>query len=70
MPTRCLAIKVGWNKRSGSTKRERDLFKVCSVIDVDPDSPFAGDLLFLTSISGGTAALVPLYIGGLRNISY
>ncbi len=36
---------VGWNKRSGSTKRERDLFRVRSVIDVDPDSPFAGELL-------------------------
>ena len=40
----CIASKlnrVGWNKRSGSTKRERDLFKVRSVIDVD--SPFAGE---------------------------
>ncbi|NOX93291.1 MAG: hypothetical protein GXP18_12825 [Gammaproteobacteria bacterium] len=48
MPTRCLAIRlsrVGWNKRRGSTKRERDLFKARSVIDVDPDSPFAGELL-------------------------
>ncbi|NOX92145.1 MAG: hypothetical protein GXP18_06765 [Gammaproteobacteria bacterium] len=49
MPTRCIAIRLspaGWNKRSGSTKqRERDLFKVRSVIDVDPDSSFAGELL-------------------------
>ncbi|NOX91349.1 MAG: hypothetical protein GXP18_02535 [Gammaproteobacteria bacterium] len=45
MPTRCLAIRLsrpGWNKRSGSTKRERDLFKVRSVIDID--SPFASEL--------------------------
>ncbi len=68
MLTRCITIRlnrVGWNKRSGSTKRERSLFNVRLIIDVDPDLPFAGELLFLNSLSGGTAALVPPYSRGL-----
>ncbi len=44
----CIAVRlswVGWNKRSGSTKRERDIFKVRSVIDVHLDLSFAGESL-------------------------
>jgi len=35
---------VGWNKRSGSTQRERDI-KVRSVIDAYLESPLAGEPL-------------------------
>jgi len=36
---------VGWNKRSGSTKWEREMFKVLSAIEVCLGSPFSGELL-------------------------
>jgi len=34
-------LSAGWNKRSGSTKRERNIFKIRSAIDAYLDSPFA-----------------------------
>ncbi|MCF6338481.1 MAG: hypothetical protein L3J84_11115, partial [Gammaproteobacteria bacterium] len=36
---------VGWNKRSGSTKRERETLRVRSAIDIHLDPPFAGEEL-------------------------
>jgi len=47
-PLKGIAVRlsrVGWNKRSGSAKRERDIFKVRSTIGVHLESPFAGESL-------------------------
>ncbi len=38
--------RVGWNKRSGSTKREGDIFKIWFVINVHLALPFDGEWLF------------------------
>jgi len=37
--------RVGWNKRSGSTKWERDISKARSTIDIYFDLPFVGESL-------------------------